>query len=75
MLDSLFRTVTAHIFHQVSVYFFLFFLIAFISDKDPGQNRILGNIQIISARNIIEPLYVLKVAHLFIDPPERLFGF
>ena len=72
MLNSLLRTMTSHIFRKITVNFLLFFLLTLISHKHPRQYRILRYIQVIPARNIIEPLNVLKITHLFIDPSKRL---
>lgn len=72
MLNSLLRSMTAHIFDKISVNFMLEFLLLRIGYKDPGQYRVLGNIEKISACDIIEPLNILKVTHLFINPFEGL---
>ena len=73
MLFSLLSTVTAHIFHEISVIFFLFFLIFCICYEHPRKNWILGDIEKVSSSDVVQPLYVLKVAHLFLYPFEGLF--
>lgn len=73
MLDSFLSPMTTHIFHQVSVLFLLFLLLVTFRHKYPRQYRILRNIQEISSCDIIQPLYVLKVTHLLVNPFEWLF--
>ena len=46
-----------------------------LADKAPGQDRILGDIGVASACYLVEPLEVLVVGYLFVDPESGFLSF
>lgn len=69
VVDPFGLSVTAHVLGEVSVGAGFLFE---VGSEGPGQDGILRNIVIVPACNLVEPLQVLVVGHLFVDPLHGL---
>jgi hypothetical protein len=74
MGDSLSVSMTAHIFHKISIYFRLAIFIIVISNKSPRHNRILTDIHIGSSGRVIQPHKILIIRHFLLNPIKGLFS-
>lgn len=70
--NSVFVALHSHIFCQISKMFIVVFHLLKFGHKRPRKDRVLGDISIASACNLVQPLKIFKIGHKFIDPFHRL---
>ncbi len=62
---SLGLTMTAHVLAEITITNRLLWV---IGNESPGEDRVLCDIIVISACDLIQPLQVLIIGHVLIDP-------